>query len=424
VLAGICKLLLIVVLLGVVVFKLTVLPALFVHRKKLSIYFDDQKRFGLEEPGWLMALRIYNPTQLEIVDIHFQAYLRVPLGDDFNAHTPNQELEIIKPRKTWPIAIPFVPFSLCIPLRASDINRDNGTFTLKSIQGHSIEPENKAGVSFLVLIIRGKTPEVDSEIVETHWFQLSPAPGWEWLRHRLPELEYEFGKFREIAVTPGAKPKKAGGRPEDWRGWDEFEKSDELHEPLNEKFYIFGYGSLVDERELRDYLNEIGVEAGHPKEARLWGYRRAWDVAMDNRENIQGYKYYRDPRSHQRPSCFVTFLNIYPSDASSTNGIAFEVPEKALAELDRRERNYKRIDVTDRFHPQLGGRVWTYIATVDGRARYNTAEHDGSAVIQEEYIAKVERAFQSRGEKFYDQYIKSTDPPTVPRQNLECVKLP
>jgi hypothetical protein len=226
-LAGLCKLLLIVVLLGVIVFKLTVLPTLFVRRKKLSIYFDHDNRFALKEPGWLMVARVYNSTQLEIIDINFDAYLRVPEGSGATARTPNRQLKIVEHRKTWPVAIPFVPFSVCIRLDHSDVIPTKEGHELGSIQGHQLTADDSSGTSFLVLIIRAKTPEVDSEIVETHWFRLSkiakPTGFLHWLGKSCPEPEYKFGKFQEIEVEPGKKPKEAGGSPEEWDGWDSFE---------------------------------------------------------------------------------------------------------------------------------------------------------------------------------------------------------
>jgi len=423
-LTGLCKLLLIVILLGVVVFKLTVLPPLFVHRKKVSIHLEKNKRFGLSEPGWLMVLRIYNSTELEIIDIHFEVILRVPLKHDSVEYTPNLPIKIVEGRNNWPIAIPFVPFSICIPLYESDI--DFGKSRLKSIQKNSVNPEDPTGVSFLVLLIRGKTPEVDSEIVETHWFRLSEIPkgGWFFERFRrwFPEHEYEIGKFKEITVKPGRKPKKAGSDPEDWAGWKDFEKSDPLD--LQEKSYIFGYGSLVNEQNLRQHLNKHGIKVGLMQEGLLRGYRRAWNVAMDNLQTIAGYKYFLDPHSQERPHCFVTFLNIYPSHVTSVNGIAFEVKETDLEAFDQRERNYKRIDVSDRFEPRLDGKVWTYIATLGGRARYQKGKQNGTAVIQDEYIAEIEQAFRSRGDSFYEQYAQSTDPPKVPCIRLERIDIP
>jgi len=180
----------------------------------------------------------------------------------------------------------------------------------------------------------------------------------------------------------------------------------------------------VDEQELRKYLRKLGIKSGLMRESLLRGYRRVWNVAMDNRKTIEGYKFYRDPQSGQQPGYFVTFLNIYPSDVTSVNGIAFEVPQSALAEFDRRERNYRRIDVSDRIEPRLEGKVWTYIATDDGLARYKTGEQDGTAVIDDEYATEVERAFRSRGDTFYGQYVQSTDAPGLPRRQLKCIEVP
>ena len=62
--------------------------------------------------------------------------------------------------------------------------------------------------------------------------------------------------------------------------------------------FLFGYGSL------------LRFPGGIP--CHLLGHRRAWNVAMDNRQTIPGYKYYVDPDTGERPPVHVTFLNIYP----------------------------------------------------------------------------------------------------------------
>ena len=63
--------------------------------------------------------------------------------------------------------------------------------------------------------------------------------------------------------------------------------------------FVFGYGSLVRRPD------------GIP--CHLLGHRRAWNVAMDNRRTIPGYKYYVDPETGERPPVRVTFLSLYPA---------------------------------------------------------------------------------------------------------------
>src|SRR3954453_15770638 len=112
--------------------------------------------------------------------------------------------------------------------------------------------------------------------------------------------------------------------------------------------FVFGYGSLVRRPD------------GLP--CNLLGHRRAWNVAMDNRRTIPGYKFYVDPDTGERPPVRVTFLSLYPAPEGRVkgvafpcrlpppegpgNGVAFPVTADDLDALDRRERNYDRIHVT------------------------------------------------------------------------------
>ncbi|HEY5197279.1 MAG TPA: gamma-glutamylcyclotransferase family protein, partial [Solirubrobacteraceae bacterium] len=105
---------------------------------------------------------------------------------------------------------------------------------------------------------------------------------------------------------------------------------------------MFGYASLLDRRDRDD---DDGRPAGL---ADLTGYRRSWGVAMDNSLDIPGYKYYVDPATGSRPDVFVAFLTISASPGGRVNGALIEVSAGDLVELDRRERNYARVDVTDR----------------------------------------------------------------------------
>src|SRR5581483_4112443 len=70
-----------------------------------------------------------------------------------------------------------------------------------------------------------------------------------------------------------------------------------------EEHYVFGYGSL---------LTPAGDGIAEFVPRRLRGYRRIWNVAMDNSQAIPGYKQYLDPATGTPPHCFVVFLNIVP----------------------------------------------------------------------------------------------------------------
>ena len=76
----------------------------------------------------------------------------------------------------------------------------------------------------------------------------------------------------------------------------------------------------------------------------LRGHRRVWGVAMDNRESIPGYKRYVDPPG-AAPGVCVLFLDAVADAGASVNGAVIEVEDRLAPALDRRERNYERVDV-------------------------------------------------------------------------------
>jgi gamma-glutamylcyclotransferase (GGCT)/AIG2-like uncharacterized protein YtfP len=139
--------------------------------------------------------------------------------------------------------------------------------------------------------------------------------------------------------------------------------------------YVFVYGSL------------LGVAVSAP--CVLRDHARGWDVAMDNRRTIPGYKYYLD-EDGGRPAVYVTFLAIRPQPGASVSGAVFAVDDAMLGALDRRERNYDRRDVSDLV--DVDGRVWAYVGSRAGRARCAAGRAAGTAVVARQYLAEVRHA--------------------------------
>jgi len=169
-----------------------------------------------------------------------------------------------------------------------------------------------------------------------------------------------------------------------------------------DRAFVFGYGSLVQSA------------AGVP--CRLEGHRRRWGVAMDNRRTIPGYKYFLDPKG-SRPAVCVAFLDAGPEPGAHVDGLAFPVDPAALVGLDARERNYRRVDVTDQVDGALGGRVWAYLGLEEARGRFAAAVRDGSAVVSRAYLEDVRRGFAAHGLPF------DLEPP-VPVRDLTLVRVP
>ncbi|HET6507745.1 MAG TPA: gamma-glutamylcyclotransferase family protein [Baekduia sp.] len=184
--------------------------------------------------------------------------------------------------------------------------------------------------------------------------------------------------------------------------------------------WVFGYASLV------------ALPDAAP--ATLRGWRRVWGVAMDNSIAVPGYKVYERPDG-ARPACAVAFLDLErdgaggsgEADAVEVDGALIAAGPEALERLDARERQYRRVEVTDALAdaPPAGDRVWTYVGRGPGRARVAAGRAgDATVVIQRAYAERVERAFAARGADALARYRASTESPPFPVVELARVDLP
>ncbi len=173
---------------------------------------------------------------------------------------------------------------------------------------------------------------------------------------------------------------------------------------------VFAFGSLA------------AAAGGRP--AALRGLRRTWGVAMDNRVVIPGYKVWLDPRTGERPAVHVAFLDLEEADPDArVSGVLLPVAPDALPALDRRERNYLRLDVTDRADP-CGARIWAYVGRADARARCAEGRRAGTGVVARSYLAGVRAAFAARGAAALAAYEASTAAPGMPVRDLERMDVP
>ncbi len=186
---------------------------------------------------------------------------------------------------------------------------------------------------------------------------------------------------------------------------------------------LFVYGSLVERRELLTLLETHGLPPV-VEPCAVTGFRREWNVAMDNRGDLPRYKYYVDRASGERPACYVTFLNLRRHSGGRVNGVAITVDEALLSELDGRERNYRRIRVDDAVEGGPAGTIWAYVGTPDAEARYREGLRTGTGLIARAYHEGVDRAFRGWGARFHQQFLESTVPPDVPLAELVRVDLP
>lgn len=166
--------------------------------------------------------------------------------------------------------------------------------------------------------------------------------------------------------------------------------------------FVFAYGSLVPD--LADGDGSLLANV-----CSLRGYRRAWDVAMDNSVTLPRYKHYLDARDGSRPDVLVTFLNLRPAPNHSVNGVLIEVDDAQLLALDRRERNYERRDITSAFEPPCDGRVWTYFGRPEACLRFAEGAALGRAVVDRAYLDSVHAGFAALGPEALSAFDASTD---------------
>jgi hypothetical protein len=175
-----------------------------------------------------------------------------------------------------------------------------------------------------------------------------------------------------------------------------------------ERQFVFGYGSLAAELGFRPTrrARDEGFVADLP------GFSRGWGVAMDNRRDEPGYKYYT-AADGSRPEVFVSFLDLTAVATASTNGLCLPVDDAVLARLDRRERNYSRLDVSERIDIR-GARVWTYVGTLEGRSRLRDGRRRAVAVIAGGYLRAVRAAFAALGDDEARECADSLQPGDLP----------
>lgn len=178
--------------------------------------------------------------------------------------------------------------------------------------------------------------------------------------------------------------------------------------------WVFGYGSLVSPTSLastiRRHVAPADIIAAH-----LHGYGRRWNYGS---LHLRGDWRHNDVEVHQG---VVISLGLVPAEGEHCNGVAVRVTEEELAQLDWRERDYERTDVTERIEADrigaeaalVGLPVVTYVPRSSAVERYEAARDDRRAAIRRPYWDLVSQAFADLGENHSTTYA-ATPAPDVP----------
>lgn len=156
--------------------------------------------------------------------------------------------------------------------------------------------------------------------------------------------------------------------------------------------YLFGYGSLINLRSLQNALKRR-VNAEDVVQGYLLDYERVWGAAGDIAYENLGVK-----RS--------LFLDVKKRNGAYVNGILVSVTDEEIANLDKREKGYERIDVSENVVPATlcqKSTIYTYT--------YKSIERISDvSCIPYKYWECICNGAGKFGAKFLEDLIKTTEP--------------
>jgi cation transport regulator ChaC len=187
--------------------------------------------------------------------------------------------------------------------------------------------------------------------------------------------------------------------------------------------WVFGYGSLVSPVSFGHTLGRDLTPGIDFFEAELAGYGRRWNYGTDVTFTAVG------PDGIERTDWTFIALGLVSALDESTNGVIGWVDDRELVALDRRERRYDRVDVTELVTVSHGAAagdapIVTYVPRAEPIAAYEAARVRGVAAITSRYWELVDDAFGELGADRRDRYRATTPDPGLPVLALADADVP
>jgi len=186
--------------------------------------------------------------------------------------------------------------------------------------------------------------------------------------------------------------------------------------------WVFGYGSLVSPVSFGHTLRRELTPGVDFFEAELAGFGRRWNYGTDTVFTAVG------PDGIERDDWVFVALGLVRAEHETTNGVIGWVDDGELEALDRRERRYDRVDVTDLttlgVGVPLGAPIVTYVPRAEPIAIYESARARGVAAITTRYWDLVDDAFADLGEDRRKRYHATTPDPGLPVLAQAAVDVP
>lgn len=165
---------------------------------------------------------------------------------------------------------------------------------------------------------------------------------------------------------------------------------------------LFGYGSLLSIRSLERTLGRTYDGPFLP--CTIPGWRRTWDAAMSNET------YFTDTVDGPMYPENILYLNVRRDPGTRLNGVVFVVNEAELANFDKRESIYDRVEISGDLDPVItDGPAYVYVCRPEHRLCDVRSPRQGA--IRGSYIEIVETGLSAFDEEFRSAYRASTDPP-------------
>jgi cation transport regulator ChaC len=348
-------------MLGAFVFKLFQQEPL-TWRKIVSI----ESRYN--EPP-VLVFRFYNSSTSDLVNTKIVVIARILSTGEPRTIT-NIRLPVLLERAgklvdeaSWPYSRSGVPFSIRVQLGDGLSARETVDKGLLCLPGRD-EAVECSRVAFL-LVASGQVLESGSSFLSAREY----AAG----------KDMVYGHFQEINAYAGEDPKS-------WHGWSNFDGNVEM--------FVFGYGSLVSPTSVSSTLgHEIDGKNFHY--AMLRGWKRVWNVGSDKTSHPERTFHFADGSEFNGLTVALGIVEC--AEDHSCNGTIFPANRADLTLLDVRERNYTRIEVTDRVTwagKPVNCIVYTYAPTDVALNRVHEAESKGRCiVVRKSYVDLVKKAF-------------------------------
>jgi len=155
--------------------------------------------------------------------------------------------------------------------------------------------------------------------------------------------------------------------------------------------YLFGYGSLINPKSIKRTLGRE-IKAEDLIEALIHDYVRKWqlvDWVMFGENNLG------------RPIPAI-FLDLMRQVGAKTNGILIPISEEELNKMDKRERNYDRVNVSNLIKPNMSEYIYTYF----GKKEHTSPPKESCVLIEYEKI--IDEGFNFWSKAFKQHYYESS----------------